>query len=126
MNITATNPTSNANSPATSGYTGLGPDDFLKLLIAELKTQSPENPLDTQAMVTQLSTMEMVAESRSARQSQDFMQAIGMIERTVTWQDAATGALSSGQVSGVVRDGSEARLVVGGTLVNLQDVQTIS
>ena len=128
MSITATTPTTSANSssgaPATA-YAALGPDSFLTLLIAELQTQDPLSPMDTQSMVAQLSTMEMVSESRASRQSQEFVQALGMMDRTVSWQDSTTKAISSGQVTGVARDGSEARLVVNGGLVSLADVQTV-
>lgn len=104
----------------------LGPDSFLTLLMAQLQNQDPTNPMDTQAMVTQLSTIQMVAENRAARESQEFTQATSLLGRQVTWQDADTGADATGQVSGVVRDGSETRLFVGDTTITLGQVLTVA
>jgi flagellar basal-body rod modification protein FlgD len=38
----------------------LGKDDFMKLLVAQLKNQDPNNPVDTKEMVTQLSQLTSV------------------------------------------------------------------
>ncbi|MDB4989884.1 MAG: flagellar hook capping protein [Myxococcaceae bacterium] len=54
-------------SAATSAKSGnaLGPDDFMKLLVAQLKNQDPNNPLDTKELVTQLSQLTSVQELTS-------------------------------------------------------------
>ncbi|MHB8997394.1 MAG: flagellar hook capping FlgD N-terminal domain-containing protein [Armatimonadota bacterium] len=124
MNINGVSATS--QTTATAANNRLGPDSFLRLLIAQLQTQDPLSPMDTTAMVNQMATMEMVSESRAARQSQDFIQAMNLMGKQVTWQDEATGAFLSGEVGGVVRDGSEARVVVEGVQVALTDILGIS
>jgi flagellar basal-body rod modification protein FlgD len=98
----------------------------MTLLIAQLQTQDPLSPMDTTAMVNQMATMQMVSETRSARQSQDFIQAMNLLGKQVSWQDDATGAYQTGEVSGVLRDGSEARVVVNGVQVALGDILGIS
>lgn len=123
MNIS--NVSAQTQTAATSANT-LGPDSFLTLLMAQLQHQDPTNPMDTQAMVTQLSTIQMVAENRAARQSQEFTQATSLLGRQVTWQDADTGANATGQVSGVVRDGSETHLLVGSATISLGQVLTVA
>ncbi|MDB4975575.1 MAG: flgD [Myxococcaceae bacterium] len=58
-----TTPTSDVSSAAAiTGGNGLGPDDFMKLLVAQLKNQDPNNPLDTKELVTQLSQLTCVQE----------------------------------------------------------------
>ena len=38
----------------------LGKQDFMKLLVAQLKNQDPLNPMDSREMITQLSTLTSV------------------------------------------------------------------
>ena len=123
MNISSVS--AQTQTTAASANT-LGPDSFLTLLMAQLQNQDPTNPMDTQAMVTQLSTIQMVAENRAARESQEFTQATSLLGRQVTWQDADTGADRTGQVGGVVRDGSETRLFVGDATITLGQVLTVA
>lgn len=123
MNISAIR--SQAEQGTSTALNTLGPDDFLQLLIAQLKTQDPLSPMDTQSMVTQLSTMQMVTENRAVRQSQEMLQAVGLMGREITWQDELTGNLNIGQVSGVLREGSEARLIVGDVRLKLGQIMTI-
>lgn len=124
MNIS--NVSAQTQTSSTAAANSLGADDFLSLLMAQLQNQDPTNPLDTQAMVTQLSTIQMVAENRAARESQEFTQATSLLGRRVSWQNADTGATAAGQVTGVVRDGSETRLMVGETSLTLSQVLTVS
>jgi flagellar basal-body rod modification protein FlgD len=122
MNISSVTQSSQ-NQTATSSAS-LGPDQFLTLLMAELQTQDPTNPLDTQSMVTQLSTIEMVSENRSQRLSQQFSQATLLLGRQVAWQEA--GKDCSGMVTGVLRDGSTTELVVGGSQLSLDQIVSVS
>ena len=104
----------------------LGADEFLKLLIAELRTQDPMDPMDTGAMMQQLSQLSMVAETRQVREGQDFGQAVGLIGRTVQWGDAQTSESRIGVVDGVLRQGSTALIVVGDQRLKLDQILAIS
>ena len=101
----------------------LEPDDFMTLLIAELRNQDPLSPMDSQAMVAQLSQMQMVSEMRASRQSDEMTQALALMGRTVIWHDAATGLPYEGTVDGVVRQGSDPYLQVGERFVALNEVR---
>ena len=126
MQVSSTAVTSGTQSQASLAQNSLSPDDFLKLLIAELQNQDPLDPMDTQGLMAQLSQLDMVAESRALRQSQDMSQAIALIGRTAYWQDPATGATQSGQVTSVLRNGSEAVVVVGDKQLKLGEIMAIS
>jgi flagellar basal-body rod modification protein FlgD len=120
------NAISSATTKTNSGTNTLGDSDmFLTLLLAELQTQDPLSPMDTEAMVTQLSTIQMVAENRAMRLSQQFMQACGLLGKEVSWQEA-TGESRSGAVTRVTREQSEPRLVVGDTVLTVDQIQSIS
>lgn len=116
---------SSSSSSAPAGGLSLGPDQFLVLLMAELQHQDPLSPMDTHAMVQQLSTIEMVSENRATRLSQEFTQALGLMDRQVTWQDPESGELLSGRVSSVAREGSEVRVVVGEATLKLEQILAI-
>ena len=126
MSITSVNTASSTTSPGLTSGTSASPDMFLTLLLAELQTQDPLSPMDTQAMVTQMSDMEMVSENRTSRQSQQFAQATSLIGKTVTWQDSNGGTTESGKVTAVTRDGSDPRVQVGSTTLTLDQLQSIS
>lgn len=58
MNVSASNSTGTTSSTTTSTGTSatksLGKDQFLQLLVTQLKNQDPLNPMDSQAFVSQL------------------------------------------------------------------------
>lgn len=69
MNVTSTQTVSSASvgasyatSPAT-GTNSLGYNDFLSLLLAEMKNQDPTQPMDTSQMVSQLATVSQVGQA---------------------------------------------------------------
>lgn len=115
-----------SSSLSQSGGLAFSSDDFMILLIAELQNQDPLSPMDSQQLMTQLAQMQIVAENRMARESQDMTQAIGLIGRQVQWADGDEGMLYSGQVTGVYRDGSEPVIMVGNVGLKLSQILAIS
>jgi len=96
---------SNTSTAAKSGNT-LGKDDFLKILIAQLKNQDPMDPLKDQdfiAQMAQFSSVEqltnMAGEMKLLRQSAGLNPEL--IDKKVTWEETdSTGAAVS--KSGIV------------------------
>jgi flagellar basal-body rod modification protein FlgD len=96
-----------------TGNNQLGKDDFMKLLVAQLKNQDPNNPVDTKEMVTQLSQLTSVEQLTAMSSKLDTLTAAtnssaansssALIGRTVSGQ-ADTGHLdSTGSVDGAVK-----------------------
>lgn len=57
------NNTTNSSTPATKGKSAMGKDDFMKLMIAQLKYQDPMNPMDGSqysAQLAQFSSLEQL------------------------------------------------------------------
>jgi flagellar basal-body rod modification protein FlgD len=59
-NTSATQAQSASQTAAKTDNTSMGKDDFMKLLVAQLKNQDPNNPLDPKDLVTQLSQLTSV------------------------------------------------------------------
>ena len=131
----AANGTVSAQSAATvlpTTVKTLSQDDFLKLLIVQMKSQDPLNPKqDTEfiAQMTQFSALEqskaMQADIAGLRDDQELLQADAMIGRYVTLHDG-DALIKPGMVSAVdVVDGSP-KIVVNGKQYSMSQVLSIS
>ena len=126
MNISAVSSVASAETSFDASSLGIGPDDFLVLLIAELQSQDPMDPMDNATFMAQLSQMQVVAETRQMRQSQEVSQALAMVGRQVHWQDPDTGDYYYGVVDGVVTEGSEPLVLVGDKQLKLGQILAIT
>jgi flagellar basal-body rod modification protein FlgD len=118
------------NTTATTGATGslakatdtvLGKDDFLKLLVGQLKNQDPLNPTsdtDFIGQMAQFSQLEQTTNMASANEEliaqQRGARAVALIGRTVTYPDMNTGALTTAVVERVEWQEGKPSLTVGG------------
>jgi flagellar basal-body rod modification protein FlgD len=124
-----------SNTTATTGTSGtagtgaiakatesiLGKDDFLKLLVGQLKNQDPLNPTsdtDFIGQMAQFSQLEQTTNMASANEElinqQRGARAVSLIGRTVTYPDTNTGALTTGVVERVEWMSGSPSLTVGG------------
>jgi flagellar basal-body rod modification protein FlgD len=97
----------------------LGKDDFLKLMVAQMKNQDPMNPADDKdniAQMAQFSSLEQITNLATATQkladSMQMTQTLGLIGHTVSYK-AADGTMTSGTVSAVDVAGGTPSLTVG-------------
>lgn len=117
--------TSDGVAKATSGAEGLGRDDFMKLLVAQLRNQDPDNPVDTKELVTQLSQLTSVEQLISmndrleslekATNTSSANQSAGLIGKTVSAEQnkinlSATGV--SATAVNLQRDAAKATVSV--------------
>lgn len=125
--ITGSNATS-AKSAATK-TTAMSKDDFLKMLIAQLKNQDPTSPQQGTEFATQMAqfaSVEQLTNVNAALQSQNqnslnliSAQAINLIGKEITAQTAAgtdgtPGTVITGQVTAVNFKNQTASLTVNG------------
>jgi flagellar basal-body rod modification protein FlgD len=115
---TGTPSASGASSPSAPG--ALGKDDFLKLLVGQLKHQDPMNPAGDQdfmgqmaqfSMLEQLSNMAQATEELGKRT--EVAQTVSLLGRTVTYE-GEDGVAVSGTVDGVALGDDGATISVGG------------
>ena len=118
-------PTTGATGTTAAGATQkkdqsfLGKDDFLKLLMAQLKNQDPSNAQDMESMTQQMTQFSMVeqltnlaATSESANVSLARTHAIELLGKTVSYK-AADGTIKEGVVAHVDTNDTAPRLTIG-------------
>jgi len=116
--INNTDPSAAAASAAQKsdlkvGSNALAKDDFMKLLVAQLKNQDPNNPLDTKELVTQLSQLTSVeqlvtmndklASLTTATNSMAANQSSGLIGKTVRGTADSVQLTSTGVATSAVK-----------------------
>ena len=132
---TSVPPIGSASSPAaavTNPNGSLGKDDFLKLLVTQLKNQDPMNPMDEKDFMGQMasfSSLEQITNLVSANASTSFAgqvsQSVALIGRQVTWS-ASDGTSGSGLVQTVTINGGDIALTVDGRQISPGDVVQVS
>ena len=110
----------------------LGQDDFLQLLVTQMRNQDPMQPVsDTEfiAQMAQFSSLEqtksMGADIAKLRQGNDFLQATNLLGKNVHLT-IGNMAFTKGIVTDLnVKDG-EARIIVGNKTYTLDQVTSVS
>ena len=93
----------NAFNSVKSDYSSneMGKDEFLKLLVMQLKYQDPLDPMSNESFIAQLAQFSSLESMQNMQQSFEGTQAFSMIGKTVVKIDPATLEQTSGKVSGV-------------------------
>ena len=117
----ATQPTATTAAPKATTGPSLGKDDFLKLLVGQLRNQDPMNPssdTDFIGQMAQFSQLEQTTNMASANAElvaqQSGARAVALLGRTVTFPDPSTGATTTGVVGKVEWAAGLPSLTVGG------------
>ena len=123
-------------SAAATAAKGLGKQDFLKLLMAQLQNQDPLKPMDDTAMIAQMaqfSALEATQALNSTMQNSTNLQAVSQTGALIGKYIQATkadGTSTTGAVTGVdftTTDGVVApTLVVNGQSVDYSTILKIS
>jgi flagellar basal-body rod modification protein FlgD len=134
INPTTTTSSGGATAPTTATRPGasLGKDDFLKLLVTQLQHQDPLNPMDDMGFMQQMaqfSTLEQITNVGSEIQRLSFAgqvsQGVGLIGRTVTYEDA-DATLVTGTAERVELEGGTITVVVDGTKIQPEAIRSVS
>lgn len=123
----------NVQTAARKPVTELGKDQFLQILVTQLRNQDPMQPMQDKDFIAQMAqfsaleqTVNMAAQLTALRQSAGM--AAGLIGKTVGWQETTSDGVvnHSGVVDSIVRRDNIQYVKVGGKEVKIDDLLTIS
>jgi len=123
----------NVQTAARKPVTDLGKDQFLQILVTQLRNQDPMQPMQDKDFIAQMAqfsaleqTMNMATQLTALRQSAAM--AAGLIGMTVGWQETTSEGVTdySGIVEAIVRRGGIQYAKVGDREVKIDDLLTIS
>ncbi|MDR1494276.1 MAG: flagellar hook capping protein [Planctomycetaceae bacterium] len=124
--LNTTNSTTSSNG--TDRFQELGTEAFLKMMVAELQSQDPLNPMDNSKMLEQISQIRSITSNdalttsiESLRMGQSMSTAAGLLGKTVVGQDVI-GQEVVGKVDKVVFEDGKPYLFLNGTIVELNNV----
>jgi flagellar basal-body rod modification protein FlgD len=118
---TSTTTSTDSTATAASASATLNYNDFLQLLIAQMKSQDPTSPMDASAQISQLASFSQVEQQittnshlETVLQNQMISQAASYVGKTVTSADATvSGVVASVSVAS---DSITATTTAGGTI----------
>jgi flagellar basal-body rod modification protein FlgD len=136
MQVNSTPSATLGSSPALDATSlssqALSQDDFLKLLVAQMTSQNPTDPIDNQDLLGQMVQFSTLQQNSSLQKalaslqaSQSLVQANTLLGRQVTIQIDPTTTIQ-GTVSGVTMDSGAPEIVVDGIAFPLSQVTAIS
>jgi len=129
--MSTVNPLSIPTTPApktstTANQDAFGKDAFMKLLVEQMKHQSPTDPADGQAWINQMTQFSMLEQMQQQSAGQVKSNAAAYLGKTVSWLDAK-GQSGQGLVENVDFTGPEPTLTVAGHAgVKVGEVQDVS
>jgi hypothetical protein len=97
-NISALN---SSTARATKETTDLGKDEFLKLLVTQLKYQDPLSPMQNEAFIAQLAQFSTLEAMKNVERSFKGVEAYSLIGKLVVIEDKETLQEMEGIVTGV-------------------------
>jgi len=133
MSVSGVGSSSSSSSGVSAGQSGLGlgTDDFLKLLVAQLKNQDPMNPASGTEFLSQTAQFSSVEKLTQLTQqytdlitSQRVVEATGFLGRIVGFTDAQGNAVS-GKVDSVSLASGGPVLHVGSVSLPLASVGAV-
>ncbi len=110
LNATAIGNVNKAAKPSGE----MGKDDFLKLLVGQLRHQDPMEPLKDQEFMGQLAQFSQLEQMTNVSSAMQNDRAFNLIGRQVTYNDGKTGDLVTGKVEKVVIEGGVPTLTIDG------------
>lgn len=125
------NTTTTQTSSATTRNTGeMGKDEFLKLLVTQMKYQDPLNPTDNKEFLAQMAQFSSLEQMKNLNTSFTSMKAFSLMGKTIiaTIKDDKTGIETTvnGSVDKVTMNAGKAYVEVGGKDVDIDNISKVS
>lgn len=117
---------------ATSAISGVDPNQFLTLLVAQLKNQDPFNPVSSDNFLSQLTSLNTLQGVTSLNASfsevlklQQLTQGVDLIGKQVEYAPPGGGASAAGTVDSVAVQDGKYVLDIGGNQVGLDQILSV-
>ncbi len=119
----------NTSASETKNKSMASKDEFLQLLVAQMKYQDPLQPTDNTEYVSQLATFSQLEQLQNMAAATELSRATSLVGSLVTINttDSSTGLSTevTGKVDYVTTSGSVIKLSVNDNLYNLDDVKQV-
>jgi flagellar basal-body rod modification protein FlgD len=92
----------------------MGKDDFLKLLVGQLRHQDPMNPMEDKDFMGQMAQFSQLEQMTNVASSLKDQRSFALIGRQVTYNDKETGDLKTGTVEKVSIQAGKSTLTIAG------------
>ena len=132
INSSGTAPNVNADGTLSSANQDVTQNQFLQLLVTEMKNQDPTQPTDETQTLSQLAQFSSLEQMTNLNQTMtqgntysQITQGASLIGKTVTTSGSSTAAGMSGVVSAVTINSGKTYLEVGGQSVDASTVTQI-
>ena len=113
--------------------TELGRDQFLQLLVAQLRAQDPLDPITSQEFIAQLaqfSTVEGIERLNASFADllalNQITQGANLIGRTASYEVDGSATLVQGTVEGFSLENGRLQLLIDGTTVPLTNIRSVT
>ena len=117
--------TVSSNKATEKGGNTMGKDDFLQLLVAQMKFQDPLEPTSNTEYIAQYATFSEVEQMQNMSNNMDLSRASSLVGQTVeitTTSDSGQESTVMGKVEFVKYEAGKALLSIDGALYSLEDV----
>lgn len=132
LNASAASTAASSSIPSLGGNQALGQQDFMKMLMAQMRNQNPMDPqngADFAAQLAQFSSLDGINKLNQNFNSlltlQGLSQGTNLIGKNVVYSKDAAGNTARGTVSSVSVIGGQIQLVIGNTNVGLNQIRSI-
>jgi len=123
------NRTTGSTSLVQPGTQALGKDEFMQILVAQLRFQDPLRPLDDREFISQMAQFSSLEQMQNLNSEFSKTKAIEMVGKFITARlenSNSNDDLFSGIVDSVRFENGRIFAVVGDTLVNIEDVVSVA
>ncbi len=124
-NVNQTQSTTDSNTSTTKNTNqDLGKDDFLKLLVTQLRYQDPLNPMEDKEFIAQMAQFSSLEQMQNINLAVTTTQATTMIGKNVAYYDE-NGNEMAGIVEAVKISSGQPKLVINNMLVDLAKIMSV-